>query len=55
MLYRENYYNPMVEKSEKITNAELIVAKHRNGPLGTISLSFQNDPTKFLNSFSNSY
>lgn len=53
MLYRENYYNSMVEKNEKITTAELIVAKHRNGPLGAVSLSFQNDPTKFFNSFSN--
>jgi len=55
MLYRENYYNAMVEKNQKTTTAELIVTKHRNGPLGTVSLSFQNDPTKFFNSFSNSY
>lgn len=53
MLYRENYYNSMAEKNEKITTAELIVAKHRNGPLGAVSLSFQNDPAKFFNSFSN--
>lgn len=54
MLYRENYYNSMVEKNEKITNAELIIAKHRNGPLGTVELSFQTDPTKFFNTFLNS-
>ena len=53
MLYRENYYNSMIEKNEKITSAELIIAKHRNGPLGVIELSFQNDPTKFVNTFSN--
>ena len=53
MLYRENYYNSMVEKNEKITTAELIIAKHRNGPLGTVELSFQTDPTKFLNTFLN--
>ena len=52
MLYRENYYNPMIEKNEKITPAELIIAKHRNGPLGIVELSFQDDPTKFLNTFS---
>ena len=53
MLYRENYYNSIVEKNEKITNAELIIAKHRNGPLGTVELSFQTDPTKFFNTFLN--
>jgi replicative DNA helicase len=51
MLYREKYYNSIVEKDEKITPAELIIAKHRNGPLGTVELVFQNDPTKFLNTF----
>jgi len=51
MLYREKYYNSIVEKDEKITPAELIIAKHRNGPLGTVELAFQNDPTKFLNTF----
>ena len=53
MLYRENYYNSMVEKNEKITNAELIISKHRNGPLGTVELSFQTDPTKFFNNLLN--
>ena len=53
MLYRENYYNPTTEKNEKVTSAELIIAKHRNGPLGTVELSFQTDPTKFFNPFSN--
>jgi replicative DNA helicase len=51
MLYRENYYNSTAEKIEKITPAELILVKHRNGPLGTVELSFQNDPIKFLNTF----
>src|SRR5210317_2179758 len=51
MLYRENYYNPIVEKNEKITPAEVIIAKHRNGPLGIVELSFQNDPTTFFNTF----
>lgn len=52
MLYRENYYNSTTEKFEKIAPAELIVAKHRNGPLGVVKLSFQTDPTKFFNIFS---
>ena len=51
MLYRENYYNPIAEKNEKVTSAELIIAKHRNGPLGIITLSFQSDPTKFFDTF----
>lgn len=50
MLYRENYYNSTIEK---ITSAELIIAKHRNGPLGIVNLVFQNDPTKFFNAFTN--
>lgn len=52
MLYRENYYNSTTEKFEKLAPAELIVAKHRNGPLGVVKLSFQTDPTKFFNTFS---
>lgn len=54
MLYRENYYHPTIKKDEKITAAELIVAKHRNGPLGIIKLLFQIDPTKFFNNLPNS-
>jgi replicative DNA helicase len=50
MLYREKYYNSTIEN---ITPAELIIAKHRNGPLGVINLGFQSDPTKFFNTFSN--
>ena len=52
MLYRENYYNSTTEKFEKLAPAELIIAKHRNGPLGVVKLSFQTDPTKFFNNFS---
>lgn len=52
MLYRENYYTTTLGKNEKIAPAELIVAKHRNGPLGTIRLYFQVDPTKFFNDVS---
>lgn len=50
MLYRENYYNLT---TEKVVPAEIIIAKHRNGPLGIVKLSFQIDPTKFFNIFSN--
>ena len=54
MLYRENYYNPTIKKNENINPAELIIAKHRNGPLGMVNLLFQNDPTKFFNTLPNS-
>ena len=54
MLYRENYYNSTIKKNENITPAELIIAKHRNGPLGIVDLLFQDDPTKFFNNLSNS-
>jgi len=52
MLYREDYYNPNLEENKELNSAELIIAKHSNGPLGTIKLLFQLDKTKFLNNFS---
>ena len=51
MLYRENYYKPIIKKKKTSTSAELIIAKHRNGPLGIVELAFQNDPIMFLNPF----
>ena len=51
MLYRENYYKPTMKKKKTTTSAELILAKHRNGPLGIVELAFQNDPITFLNPF----
>jgi len=53
MLYRDSYYNSIKDNNEKRTPAELIIAKHRNGPLGITNLLFQVDPTKFFNNFSN--
>ncbi|MGE3165272.1 MAG: replicative DNA helicase, partial [Planctomycetota bacterium] len=38
LLYREEYYKP--EKEEAKGKAEVIIAKHRNGPVGTIPLAF---------------
>ena len=54
MLYRESYYNQTRKTNEKISAAELIIAKHRNGPLGIINLLFQDDPTKFFNTLPDS-
>jgi len=44
-LYRDKIYNPDTEK-EHI--ADLIVAKHRNGPTGQISLFFNETQTRFV-------
>ena len=44
MLFRENYYNLKKEQQEL---AEIIIAKHRNGPLGTIQLNFNAEFIKF--------
>jgi replicative DNA helicase len=43
-LYRDEVYNPA---SDSKGEAELIVAKHRNGPTGTMRLTFLNQYTKF--------
>jgi replicative DNA helicase len=43
-LYRDAVYN---EASETPNQADIIVAKHRNGPTGTVSLYFENRLTKF--------
>ena len=43
-LYREDYYNPETENK----HTELIIAKHRNGPVDTVNLFFQKQYTKFV-------
>jgi replicative DNA helicase len=45
-LYRDDYYN---KESEKRGIAEVIIAKHRNGPIGTVELVWLPDYTKFAN------
>ncbi len=45
-IYREDYYNPETEKKNL---AEIIIAKHRNGPIGTIELFFHKEHSKFGN------
>lgn len=44
-LYREAYYNPETER-ENIT--DLILAKHRHGPVGTIELYFHPERLRFM-------
>lgn len=46
MIYRDEYYNP--ETPDKGL-AEIIVTKHRNGPVGTVKLLFESQYTRFRN------
>ena len=44
-LFRPEYY----KSEERPGIAEVIVAKHRNGPTGMIELKFRRDHTRFYN------
>jgi replicative DNA helicase len=43
-IHRDDYYNPM---SDRGNVAEIIIAKQRNGPVGTIELVFRKEIAKF--------
>ena len=45
-LYREDYYDKETENENMI---EIIIAKQRNGPTGTVTLAFAKEFNKFLN------
>lgn len=45
-LYRDDYYN---QESEKKNIIEIIIAKQRNGPVGTVELVFLKQFNKFVN------
>nr|YP_010537289.1 replication helicase subunit [Hemiaulus sinensis]UYC31076.1 replication helicase subunit [Hemiaulus sinensis] len=49
MLYRESYYNSNIAAENSKNSVELIIAKQRNGPTGTVELQFDAKHTKFLN------
>ena len=51
-IYRDEYYNP---ESDKRGEAEIIIAKQRNGPVGTVDLLYQGSITRFLNKVQNQY
>jgi replicative DNA helicase len=44
MLYREDYYD---EDTDKKGITEILINKHRNGPIGTIELVFQKEKLRF--------
>src|SRR5699024_2332145 len=43
-LYREDYY----ERESENQNIEIIIAKQRNGPTGTVELAFKKEYNKFF-------
>ena len=45
-LYRDDYYN---KDSDNKGICEIIIAKQRNGPIGTVNLAWLPDYTKFEN------
>lgn len=45
-LYRDDYYD---KESEKQNIIEIIIAKQRNGPVGTVDLAFIKEYNKFVN------
>ena len=46
LLHREEAYE---KESQRAGEADIIVAKHRNGPTGMIELKFRRDHTRFYN------
>lgn len=46
-IYRDDYYN---KDTEHVNEAEIIIAKQRNGPIGTVTLTWLPNYTKFANS-----
>ena len=45
-IYRDEYYD---RESEREGEADIIIAKHRNGSVGDVTLTFQKEYPKFLN------
>jgi replicative DNA helicase len=45
-IYRDEYYD---HDSEREGEADIIIAKHRNGAIGDVTLTFQKEYPKFLN------
>ena len=48
-IYNAESEEDEAEKAANKGEAEIIIAKHRNGPVGTVKLLFQGNITKFKN------
>jgi len=46
-LFREAYYSEIGQKMDAVEEPELIIAKHRNGPTGSIKLCFTKETLEF--------
>ena len=50
-LYREEYYKGELDEEKQedvdISKTELIIAKNRHGPIGTIEMTFDKEFTRF--------
>ncbi len=61
LLYRESYYKAKEEhreeniNPEEVQEAEIIIAKHRNGPTGVVKLGFQPSYARYRNLARDSY
>jgi replicative DNA helicase len=49
LLHREDYYRMSEPDFQPDNIAEVIIAKQRNGPTGTVKLTFLNKTTRFEN------
>ncbi|MBM7095180.1 DnaB-like helicase C-terminal domain-containing protein [Bacillus sp. H-16] len=46
LLYRDDYYDPAAAPKKEL---EIIIAKQREGPVGTITLTYEKEYSLFLN------
>jgi replicative DNA helicase len=53
-IYRDEVYNPNIPEEDK-GKAEIILGKQRNGPIGTVNLTFLGQYTKFENFIASAY
>jgi replicative DNA helicase len=52
-IYRDEYYTR--EESERPGEADLIISKHRNGAIGKVTLTFQEQYPRFMSYKSSEY
>ena len=48
-VHREEYYHRGEDKAQFAGQAEIIIAKQRNGPVGDVELTWEGDFTRFSN------